>query len=165
MLFRLRPIKEIDFQSGDLMSISPQGYKSPRLYYIGKLGKEILLSIQCYSNGVCSSFLCSLNIGDTIQSIIKKNHQFHFPKEVTSVWYIADGAGTVPYLGSVNENHKIDLKLTWEGKIESSFEYYREVLEDTPSLGKNINYELAFFECNKKTNVQNNLLKHEIKVA
>ena len=65
----------------------------------------------------------------------------------------------------MNENHKIDLKLTWESKIESSFEYYREVLEDTPSLGKNINYELAFFECNKKTNVQNNLLKHEIKVA
>jgi len=165
VLFRLRPIKEIDFQSGDLMSISPQGYKSPRLYYIGRLGKEILISIQWYPNGICSSYLCSLNVGDTIQGIIKKNHQFHFPKGVTSVWYIADGPGIVPYLGSVIENHKTDLKLIWEGKTESSFEYYREVLEDTPSLGKNINYELAFSECNKKTNVQNILIKHEIKVA
>ncbi len=30
---------------------------------------------------------------------------------------------------------------------------------------KNINCELAFFECTNKTNVQNNILKHEIKVA
>ena len=133
-MFRLRPIKEIDFQSGDLMSISLQGYKSSRLYYIEKLGKEILLRIQWYSNGICSSYLHSLNVGDTIQSIIKKNHQFYFPKEVTSVWYIAGGNGTVPYLGSLNENHKTYLKLIWEGKTESSFEYYREVLEDTPSL-------------------------------
>ena len=165
MLFRLRPIKEIDFQSVDLMSISTQGYKSPRLYYIGKLGKEILLSIQWYPNGICLSYLGSLNIRDTIQGIIKKNHQFHFPKEVTSVWYITDGNGIVPYLGSMNENHKTDLKLIWEDKTESSIEYYREVLEDTPSLGKNINYEIAFFECNNKTNIQDILLKHQIKVA
>lgn len=38
-------------------------------------------------------------------------------------------------------------------------------MEDTPSLGKNINYELAFSECNKKKNVQKILLKHQIKVA
>jgi len=165
VLFRLTPIKNNDFQSGDLMSISLQGYKGPRLYYIGKLGKEILLSIQWYPNEICSSYLCSLNVGDNIQGIIKKNHKFHFPKEVTSVWYIADGTGIVPYLGFAIENHKTDLKLIWEGNTESSFEYYREVLEETPSLGKNINYELAFSECNKSTNVQNILLKHQIKVA
>ena len=98
VFFRLRPIKKIDFQSGDLMSISLQGYKSPRLYCVGKLGKEILLSIQWYPNEICSSYIFSLNIGDTIQGIIKKNHQFHFPKKATSVWYIADGNGIVPYL-------------------------------------------------------------------
>ena len=165
VFLRLRPIKKNDFQSGDLMSISLQGYKSPRLYRVGKLGKEILLSIQWYPNESCSSYICSLNVGDTIQGIVKKNHQFHFPKKATSVWYIADGNGIVPYLGFAIENHKTDLKLIWEGKTESSFEYYRKVLEDTPSLGKNINYELAFSECNKKKNVQNILLKHQIKVA
>ena len=134
VFLRLRPIKKIDFQSGDLMSISLKGYKSPRLYRVGKLGKEILLSIQWYPNESCSSYICSLNIGDTIQGIVKKNHQFHFPKEVTSVWYIADGTGTFPYLGSLNENHKTYLNLIWEGKTESSFKYFREFLEDTPSL-------------------------------
>jgi len=79
--FRLRPIKKIDFQSGDLMSISLQGYKSPRLYCVGKLGKEILLSIQWYPNEICSSYICSLNIGDTIQGIFKKITNSIFQKK------------------------------------------------------------------------------------
>ena len=78
---------------------------------------------------------------------------------VTELFLTSDGNGIVPYLGFAIENHKTDLKLIWEGKTESSFDYYRKVLEDTPSLGKNINYELAFSECNKKKNVQKILLK------
>ena len=81
VFFRLRPIKKIDFQSGDLMSISLQGYKSPRLYCVGKLGKEILLSIQWYPNEICSSYICSLNIGDTIQGIFKKITNSIFQKK------------------------------------------------------------------------------------
>ena len=165
VMIRLRTVNKISFQSGDLISITPKGYTNPRIYSIGKLGKDILLSVKWNPNGICSSYLCSSKVGDTIQGIVKNNARFHFPKNVSSVCYVSDCTGIVPYLGYVNENHETPLKLIWGGKTESSFEYYREVLENTPSLRKKIYYELAFSECNRKKHVQEILLKHQIQVA
>ncbi len=164
-ILRLRPKKKSKFQSGDLINIIPQEDTSPRQYSIAKIDGDILLSVKWHPKGICSTYLCALNVGDTILASIEKNVKFHFPKQASSVWLIANGTGIAPYLGMLNENHTTPMQLTWGGRTEASFDYYREVLESTLLRKQITPYQLVFSQAKEKKYVQDVLLKQQTEVA
>lgn len=164
-LIRLRPNKKGRFQSGDLLHIIPPGDTYARQYSIAKVDGDILLSIKWHPKGICSTYLCTLKDGDTISARIEKNVKFHFPKQASSVWLIANGTGIAPYLGMLNQNHKTPVKLTWGGRIETSFDCYREFLESKLLRKQVVPYQLALSQTKEKMYVQDVLLDQQIEVA
>ncbi|MBL4605505.1 MAG: PepSY domain-containing protein, partial [Flavobacteriaceae bacterium] len=58
---QLRPQKKVAFQSGDLLEFYPKGESVPRLYSVGVLEKDVLLSIKAHEFGICSTFFSRLS--------------------------------------------------------------------------------------------------------
>ncbi len=164
-LIRLRPNKKGRFQSGDLLHIIPPGDTYARQYSIAKIDGDILLSIKWHPKGICSTYLCTLKKGDTISARIEKNVKFHFPKQASSVWLIANGTGIAPYLGMLNEHHKTPVQLTWGGRIETSFDCYRVFLENKLLRKQVITYQLALSQTEEKMYVQDVLLDQQAEVS
>ncbi len=91
-------------RSGDLLAIYPQNDHRQRLYSIGKVNNEILLSVKLQEQGLGSNYLYALRPGETIKACIVKNKHFHFPKKVSQVVMVSNGTGIVPFLGMLSEN-------------------------------------------------------------
>ncbi len=105
-LIRLQPEKKLKFSSGDLLAIIPEKDNVKRLYSIGKIKNDILLSIKKHEYGVCSQLLFNLNKNDVLKASIEKNKNFHFPAKAKEVILIANGTGIAPYLGMLNNTTK-----------------------------------------------------------
>ncbi|HTG54751.1 MAG TPA: PepSY domain-containing protein, partial [Niabella sp.] len=67
--------------SGDLLAIYPRNDHRERLYSIGKVDKNIQLSVKLHEHGLGSSFLNNLQQGDIIKAKLVKNQHFRFPKK------------------------------------------------------------------------------------
>jgi sulfite reductase (NADPH) flavoprotein alpha-component len=105
-LITLQPIGKATFTSGDLLAIYPAKDYRERLYSIGKIGKQIQLSVKLLPNGLGSSFLYQLNNSDALEARIISNTHFHVPNTATTVVMIANGTGIAPFLGMIDENTK-----------------------------------------------------------
>lgn len=128
-LIRLQPTKKTKFTSGDLLSIYPENSTVERLYSMGKINNDIVLSIKKHEFGVCSSYFSQLNKKDMINATIKQNKDFHFPKKGKEVIMIANGTGIAPYLGMINENkNNIKTHLFWGGRTKASFNIYADMI-------------------------------------
>jgi len=103
-LIRLRPSKKTKFSSGDLLSIRPKEDHVERLYSIGKIDNDIVLSIKKHEFGVCSNTLLNLKNNDKVKAKIRSNKTFQLPKKKESI-LIANGTGIAPFLGMLNANH------------------------------------------------------------
>ena len=77
-LVRLKPLKKIAFESGDLLGITPADGRE-RLYSIAKYREEIWLSVKLVAQGVVSNLLNDLPIGETLRAVIEPNPEFSFP--------------------------------------------------------------------------------------
>ncbi|TYP99249.1 sulfite reductase (NADPH) flavoprotein alpha-component [Tenacibaculum adriaticum] len=124
-LVRLKPAKKLKFISGDLLSITPKEDTIERLYSIGKINNDILLSIKKHEYGICSNYLNQLQKNDMLNATITPNTSFHFPKKSTGVILIANGTGIAPFLGMIDANYKyIKTHLFWGGRTTESVELY-----------------------------------------
>ncbi len=129
-LLRLRTKRTIDFQSGDLLSFSPKEDKIERLYSIGEINGDILLSIKKHEFGICSNHFSKLQIGDTINASIKQNATFHFPDTEKEVIMIANGTGIAPFLGMIaSEKNMSKTHLFWGGRTRASLEIYNDFIK------------------------------------
>lgn len=165
ILLRLRPQKKVRFESGDLLNIIPPNDEGMRPYSIARIDNDIVLSIKRHTHGICSKYLCTLNIGESLKAHIKINPTFHFPQKAPSVWLVSNGTGIAPYLGMLQETPKMQVTVTWGGKTETSFDYYRKVLDSHKSRKQKIKYQLALSQTKKKEYVQNLLFKQKEEVA
>lgn len=126
----LQPGRRAKFFSGDLLAVYPANDHRERLYSIGRIGKEIQLSIRLHEGGLGSDFLHALNSGERLQARIIPNLHFRFPKKAKQVIMISNGTGIAPFLGMIHENAgRIDCSLYCGFRGVSSFEMYREFLE------------------------------------
>ena len=164
-LIKLKPNNSIDFQSGDLLSILPEGSDKARMYSIARIGDDIHLSVKKHDQGICSVYLCSLQNGDTVNASLERNESFHFVPDAPSVWLIGNGTGIAPYLGMIEENKKSSLKLIWGGRTESSFDIYKPYVEKAIEHGRMDKYELALSREENKNYVQDILSQKENEVA
>ncbi|WP_286735505.1 MULTISPECIES: PepSY domain-containing protein [Sphingobacterium] len=116
--------------SGDLLAIYPRNDHRERLYSIGKIGDQILLSIKLYEHGLGSNFLYQLDKGDVLDAKLIKNDHFRFPKYARELILISNGTGIAPFLGIIDENYKkIPIHLYCGFRRESSFDIYRPYIE------------------------------------
>jgi sulfite reductase (NADPH) flavoprotein alpha-component len=128
-LIRFKPLQRVKFESGDLLSIKVNRYEAARLYSVGKLNGDILLSVKMHDKGLCSNYLNDQNTNDMIKAEIRRNHDFHFPDYAAEVVMIANGTGIVPFLGMISDNKKKKkIHLFWGGRTKASFDLYDEVI-------------------------------------
>jgi sulfite reductase (NADPH) flavoprotein alpha-component len=164
-LIKLRPTKSTDFQSGDLLSIIPEGSEKPRMYSIARIENDIILSVKKHNSGICSSYLCSLQKGAVISAYLERNESFHFVPDAPSVWLIGNGTGIAPFLGMIEENQNSSLKLIWGGRTASSFDLYKPYVEKAIQNGLMDKYELALSREDNGQYVQDVLAQQENEVS
>ena len=166
-LIRLRPLKKrIRFQSGDLLNmLPPEDPSVVRKYSIAKIKNDILLSVKWHPKGICSTYLCRSKVGDIVKGSIENNVSFHFPRQASSVWMVANGTGIAPYLGMLVENRDVATRLTWGGRTETSFDYYKEYIDEALSKNRLNNYQVALSRTIDKSYVQDILFQHKEEVA
>ncbi|OED46553.1 hypothetical protein AB832_00920 [Flavobacteriaceae bacterium (ex Bugula neritina AB1)] len=161
-LIRLKQKKYVKFESGDLLSITPEDGVE-RLYSIARIDNDIVLSVKKHESGVCSSFLSQLNTKSKLKGVIKKNPNFHFPSLIQtgsvvsneSVIMIANGTGIAPFLGMLyNNEYKIESHLFWGGRTQKSFEIYKNTVDGIISQDKLYNMTIAYSREGKKEYVQ-----------
>ncbi|APG66423.1 FAD-binding oxidoreductase [Tenacibaculum todarodis] len=155
-LIRLKPTKKLQFQSGDLVSITPSEDNIERLYSVGKIDNDILLSVKKHQFGICSNLLFNLNKEDYLIAKVEKNKQFHFPKKANETVLIANGTGIAPFLGMLNSDSKTHL--FWGGRTQNSLKMY------APYLKNKIIYTAYSQEQNKEY-VQDLVLKEQHLIA
>ncbi|WP_028872038.1 PepSY domain-containing protein [Psychroserpens burtonensis] len=128
-LIRFKPQQRVKFESGDLLSIKINSDETARLYSIGKLNGDILLSVKTHDKGLCSNYLNDINANDMIKAGIQRNYDFHFPEYADEVVMIANGTGIAPFLGMISDNKKKKkIHLFWGGRTKASFDMYDKVI-------------------------------------
>jgi sulfite reductase (NADPH) flavoprotein alpha-component len=116
----------IKFHSGDLLAIYPADDYRERLYSIGKIEKDIQLSVKLHPSGLGSSYLYNLAIGNTIPARIVSNVHFRFPQKAPAVVMICNGTGIAPFLGMIDQNiKKISCHLYCGFRGQPGFELYK----------------------------------------
>jgi len=151
-ILRLKTPKKLHFTSGDLLAITPKQDNIKRLYSIGKIDNDILLSIKKHELGICSQLLSKLNTKEKLQASIEQNKEFHFPKKSKEVILIANGTGIAPFLGTLN--NKTKTHIFYGVRTKASINIYKPFLN-------NKNLHLATSREGKKQYVQDLLIQQE----
>lgn len=157
-LIRFQPKRRQKFSSGDLMAIYPAADHRERLYSIGKIGKEIQLSVKLHANGLGSTYLSRLKTGNVIQACLVPNEHFHLPANAPAVLMISNGTGIAPFLGMINElpaKTVAHLYCGFRGK--SSFELYKDALEESRANNKLSGLQIAYSREGRKEYVKDML--------
>ncbi|MCY1519874.1 sulfite reductase [NADPH] flavoprotein, alpha-component [compost metagenome] len=128
-IIRLKTARYKKFSSGDLLALYPANDHRERLYSIGKIGKEIQLSVKVREGGLGSEFLNRLTVGQKIRAAIVENSHFHFPQQAKTVVMISNGTGIAPFLGMIHQYGKYhDLHLYCGFRNYESFQHYEEMI-------------------------------------
>lgn len=155
-LIRLKPSRKAGFKSGDLLSLVPKEDGVERLYSIGKVEGDILLSVKKHEFGICSNYLRNLSQGDLVKGQIKKHKTFRFPKRSKEVVMISNGTGIAPFLGMINDNHKqVKAHLFWGGRTKESYHLYKKMVDKGIEQNRLSSFHPAYSqEQNNKVYVQ-----------
>jgi sulfite reductase (NADPH) flavoprotein alpha-component len=131
-LLELEPTKKTKFTSGDILSVYPENNSIARKYSIGKIDKNIILSIRKHEFGLCSNYLSNLKENDMLLANIKQNSGFHIPTSAKEVVMIANGTGIAPFLGMISnkENKQLRTHLFWGGRRNDSFKMYVPIIDN-----------------------------------
>jgi sulfite reductase (NADPH) flavoprotein alpha-component len=165
-LISLQPKRTRNFTSGDLLAIYPASDHRERLYSIGKIGKEIQLSVKLHENGLGSIYLSELKPGDLIHARIVSNMHFHLPSNTPSVLMISNGTGIAPFLGMIEQlavNTKAHLYCGFRG--ESSFALYKQAIDKNMEAKKLSGLHVAYSREGEKQYVKDLLLRDKALVA
>jgi len=160
-LVRLRPKRRLRFQSGDLAGIVPEDGME-RLYSIAKIDNDLLLSVKKHEFGVCSPLLSTLKPDVQMELHIKKNTEFHFPKNDKPVILIANGTGIAPFLGMLHENKNQNPVHFFLGlRTKKSLELYEDILSEVSQKNKLTSLYVAYSRERKNQYVQDLVRENE----
>lgn len=143
-IIQLKPPHESTIRSGDLLAIYPAADHRERLYSIGIVNGAVQLSVKQHPNGLGSSFLGNLQVGEKLTGRLVKNEHFHFPRKASQVLMICNGTGIAPFLGMISENVKgLPIRLYCGFRTSASFSLYQDFLQQQVKEGKLQPYQLA----------------------
>lgn len=114
------------FEAGDLVGILPPTSAVPRYYSLSSSYKNGFLEIcvRRFSDGVCSSYLHSLKIGDTIQAFIKANPGFALEGSRRPAVLIGAGTGVAPLVGFIRNNDRCNPMFLYYGSRDPAKDFY-----------------------------------------
>ncbi|TCC90318.1 FAD-binding oxidoreductase [Pedobacter frigiditerrae] len=165
-LIHLKPKRTLRFTSGDLLAIYPANDHRERLYSIGKVNKNLQLSVKLHKNGLGSNYLYDLQPGQIIKAAVDVNAHFHFPKKASTVIMIANGTGIAPFLGMVDGNHKkINTHLYCGFRDSSSFELYKDATHKNLEKKKLSSLNLSYSREGNKQYVSDLVLRDKELIA
>lgn len=144
-LMRMRPKGRHSFTSGDLLAVYPAGDHRERLYSIGKVGKDIQLSVKLHVPGFGSGYLSRLGGSDIIRARIVSNPHFHFPDGAPVVVMISNGTGIAPFLGMIStKTPHIQRHLYCGFRDHASYSLYENAVGDSLRDHKLQSAQIAF---------------------
>jgi len=165
-MIRLKPTRRKRFTSGDLLAIYPADDHRERLYSIGKMGKDVQLSVKLHRDGLGSGYLYQLELRQVIKAKINANPHFYFPQKAAAVIMISNGTGIAPFLGMINENFKrIEAHLYCGFRGQSSFSLYEAGLNSNLQAGQLQALQVAYSREGEKQYVKDLLHRDEELVA
>jgi sulfite reductase (NADPH) flavoprotein alpha-component len=165
-IISLRPKRRAKFTSGDLLAIYPANDHRERLYSIGKVGKDIQLSVKLHAQGLGSDYLCRLNPGSNISARIVSNAHFHFPQMAATVIMISNGTGIAPFLGMIDQQMPdADCYLYCGFRDQASFSLYKTSIEKNLEDRKLSGLQVAYSREGEKQYVKDLLAKDEAFIA
>jgi len=159
-IIKLQTGRWTKFSSGDLLAIYPADDHRERLYSIGKIGKDIQLSVKLYPTGLGSSYLYNLSQGQSIRARIVANPHFQFPQKAPVVIMISNGTGIAPFLGMIDENVKmVDCHLYCGFRGQSTFDLYKDAVDKNIATKRLSKLHLALSREGEKQYVKDLLLR------
>lgn len=167
-IITLKPNKKLKFKSGDLLSVIPKQDKVERLYSIGKIDGNIVISIKKHEFGVCSNYLYNLKVNTQIKAVVKSNTSFNIPKAKTvqDVVFIANGTGIGPFLGMIQQSKPITKHLFWGGRTKQSLQLYKNTIDGSLNNKSLASFNMALSkETNDKVYVQDVVAKQQDLIA
>ncbi|CAG5073019.1 hypothetical protein DYBT9623_04548 [Dyadobacter sp. CECT 9623] len=165
-LIKLKPKRRTNFTSGDLLAIYPANDHRERLYSIGKIGKDIQLSVKLHEQGLGSEYLYRLGTGSLLNARIVSNPHFHFPQRATSVIMISNGTGIAPFLGMIDQQKpNADTYLYCGFRDRASFGLYKNSIDKNVADHKLRSLQIAYSREGEKQYVKDLLSRDELLVA
>ncbi len=150
------------FAAGDLVGIAPPGSDAPRFYSLASSSKDGVLEIcvRRQEQGICSSFLYNLKIGDFVNGFIQKNARFKPSKGKSPIILIGAGTGIGPLLGFIRDNkaHR-PMHLYWGGRLAESDSLYEDELQACLADQRLSQLHLAFSRGPQSAYVQDKILE------
>lgn len=153
------------FEAGDLIGVTPPSGHSARLYSLASSSSDgqLEICVRKQTNGLCSSYLHNLQLGDRIAGFIQRNPGFRPTGGAQSIILVGAGAGIGPLAGFIRKNTAHNpMYLYWGGRNpESDFLYEPELnnyLTDSRLTGLNT----AFSRAAEKAYVQDTILADEV---
>jgi len=128
-IIKLKPKRNLQYQSGDLLIFYPTEDFVERQYSIARINDKILLSIKRHEFGICSNFLFNQQVGKVLKAKLKANPKFHLPKTAKNVIMISNGTGIAPFLGMLSAHPQIKKHLLWGGRDKNSIALYRHCID------------------------------------
>lgn len=165
-LISLQPKLTRKFTSGDLLAIYPASDHRERLYSIGKIGKNIQLSVKLHEKGLGSGYLAALQPGDRIRARIISNTHFHLPPNTPLVLMISNGTGIAPFLGIIDQLSSVTQAHLYCGfRGESSFALYKGAIASFIEARKLSSLKVAYSREGDKQYVKDLLEKNQAVVT
>ncbi|WP_303316828.1 PepSY domain-containing protein [Flavivirga abyssicola] len=161
-VLELKPAQKLKFNSGDLLKVYPKNEQRERLYSIGKINENIVLSIKKHEFGVCSGYFSKLKKNDMVLADIKQNKDFNFPVNAKEVVMISNGTGIAPFLGMINnqDSNSVKSHLFWGGRTKDSYQIYSELIDKAFYSKKLSGLYISFSkEESQKKYVQNSIVE------
>lgn len=150
------------FSAGDLVGIVPPGSDVPRFYSLASASNNGVLEIcvRQQQNGLCSSYLYNMKLGDYIGGFIQKNPRFRPNHGKSAVILIGAGTGIGPLIGFIraNENHR-PMLLYWGGRLATSDFLYEDEMHSFLSDQRLLQLHVAFSRAEEPEYVQDKLLQ------
>ncbi|MEO0339115.1 MAG: NADPH cytochrome P450 oxidoreductase family protein, partial [Bacteroidota bacterium] len=140
-ILTLQVLSSVRFTAGDLLSFYPKEDPIRRPYSVGNDQQgNIVLAIKRHEYGVVSNWLLDASVDEVVPAIIERNAHFHLPKTDKPVLMIANGTGIGPFLGMIQQDKQLDLRLLWGGRTRQSYSIYQSFIEQALS-----NQRLQYF--------------------
>ena len=155
------------FSAGDLVGIVPPGSDAPRFYSLASNSKDGVLEIcvRQQNNGLCSSFLCSMQPGDCANGFIQYNARFKPCSGKSAIILIGAGTGISPLIGFIRANKsQRPMHLYWGGRLAESDFLYQHELRSLLTDKHLLQLHVAFSRSSKPEYVQHKLLEDAVNI-
>ncbi|MFT6927181.1 MAG: sulfite reductase (NADPH) flavoprotein alpha-component [Psychromonas sp.] len=155
------------FSAGDLIGILPTESDSARFYSLASAStnRQLEICVHQHSQGLCSSYLHKLQVGDCIKGFIRQNPAFRPRLEQSSILLIGAGTGIAPLIGFIRNNHsRHPMRLYWGGRDPRSDFLYQAELEQYLQDKRLTQLVTAFSRSEERCYVQDKVLADAPKI-